>query len=72
MRGATLFSGIGAPECAVPGIDWRWCAEIDAFALAVHAARFPTVVNLGDVTRIDPDAVEWIIDRIVEADAAET
>jgi DNA (cytosine-5)-methyltransferase 1 len=42
----------------VPDIDWRWCAEIDPFASAVHAARFPGVPNLGDVNAIDPDAVE--------------
>lgn len=58
MRGGTLFSGIGAPECAMPWIDWRWAAEIDPFASAVHAARFPGVVNLGDVTKVDADAVE--------------
>jgi DNA (cytosine-5)-methyltransferase 1 len=58
MRGGTLFSGIGAPECAAPFIDWRWAAEIDPFASAVHAHRFPDTVNLGDVTEIDPDAIE--------------
>lgn len=58
MRGGTLFSGIGAPECAAPWIDWRWCAEIEAFPSAVHAARFPSVPNLGDVTKVDWDAVE--------------
>lgn len=58
MKGGTLFSGIGAPELAAPSIDWRWCAEIDSFAAAVHKARFPKIPNLGDVTRIKPDAVE--------------
>jgi DNA (cytosine-5)-methyltransferase 1 len=57
--GGTLFSGIGAPELAGPWVDWRWSAEIDAFAGAVHAARFPDVPNLGDVTRF-PDAVEAV------------
>ena len=52
------FRGIGAPECAAPGFDWRWCAEIDPFASAVHAARFPGVVNLGDVEKIDAGTVE--------------
>jgi DNA (cytosine-5)-methyltransferase 1 len=42
----------------MPGLDWRWCAEIDPFAGAVHAARFPGVPNLGDVNQIEPDAVE--------------
>jgi len=56
MIGATLFSGLGAPECAAPFIDWRWCAEIEPFPAAVHRARFPACVNLGDVTAHDfPD-----------------
>jgi len=58
MKAGTLFSGIGAPECAAPWLDWRWCAEIDPFASAVHAARFPGVVNLGDVEQIDAGTVE--------------
>jgi len=58
MKGGTLFSGIGAPECAMPSIDWRWCAEIDPFASAVHAARFLRVVNLGDVEQIDAARIE--------------
>lgn len=53
MIGATLCSGIGAPECAAPWIDWRWHAEIEAFPAAVHAQRFPGSVNLGDMTAID-------------------
>jgi DNA (cytosine-5)-methyltransferase 1 len=43
---------------ACPDIDWRWCAEIDPFASAVLAARFPDVPNFGDVTKVDWDAVE--------------
>lgn len=49
MKGATCFSGIGAPECAAPWIDWRWSAEIEPFPAAVHAHHFPAAVNLGDV-----------------------
>ncbi|MBK8246135.1 MAG: DNA cytosine methyltransferase [Gemmatimonadetes bacterium] len=58
MKGGTMFSGIGAPECAAPWIDWRWCSEIDLFPSAVHATRFPGVRNLGDVTKVEWDAVE--------------
>jgi DNA (cytosine-5)-methyltransferase 1 len=58
VKGGTLFSGISAPELAAPDIDWRWCAETDPFASAVLAARFPHSVNLGDVTKVDWDAVE--------------
>ena len=58
MRGGTLFSGIGAPEHAAPGIDWRWAAEIDPFAAAVHRQRFPGVPNLGDVRAVNGREVE--------------
>lgn len=58
MTGGTLFSGIGAPEYAMPWIDWRWCAEIESFSSAVHAARFPTVQNLGNVTKVRWEDVE--------------
>jgi DNA (cytosine-5)-methyltransferase 1 len=56
LKGGTLFSGIGSPELAAPWIDWRWCAEIEPFARAVHAVRFGTP-NLGDV-RSFPDVTE--------------
>lgn len=53
MIAATLFSGIGAPEVAMPHWDWRWHAEIEKFPSAVMAARHPQSVNLGDVTAHD-------------------
>ena len=52
MRGATLFSGIGAPEIAAPEIKWVWHAEIDAFPSAVMAHHHGTP-NLGDVSADD-------------------
>lgn len=58
MKGGTLFSGIGAPELAAPEIDWRWCAEIELFASTVLATHYPSVPNLGDVAKVDWDAVE--------------
>jgi DNA (cytosine-5)-methyltransferase 1 len=58
MKGGTLFSGIGAPETAMPEIDWRWRSEIDPFANAVAAARHPHIPNLGNAEEIDADAVE--------------
>ena len=60
MRGGTLFSGIGAPECSAPFIDWRWAAEIEPFPSAVHAARFPGVINLGDVTKVRWEGVDAV------------
>ena len=53
LRAASCFSGIGAPEVAMPHWDWLWCAEIEKFPSAVMAARHPDSVNLGDVTADD-------------------
>lgn len=58
MKGATLFSGIGAPECAAPFIDWRWSADIDDFANAVRAHHWPGVPNLGDVSSMEAGDIE--------------
>lgn len=52
MRGATLFSGIGAPEISAPDIEWVWHAEIEPFPSAVLAHHHGTP-NLGDVTAHD-------------------
>jgi DNA (cytosine-5)-methyltransferase 1 len=68
VKGATLFSGIGAPEQSAPWVDWRWCAEYEPprksgdrpppqFAAAVHAARHGTP-NHGNVEEIDASVVE--------------
>ena len=53
MRAATCFSGIGAPEIAMPGWDWVWHAEIEPFPSAVMAHHHPGSVNLGDVLGAD-------------------
>lgn len=59
MIGATLFSGIGAPETAMPEWRWIWAAEHDPAAktghgfAAVLAERHPDTPNLGDVTADD-------------------
>lgn len=53
MRAATCFSGIGAPETAMPDWRWFWSAEVEPFPAAVHAARHPGAVNLGDVLADD-------------------
>jgi DNA (cytosine-5)-methyltransferase 1 len=57
---ATLFSGIGAPETAMPEWRWAWSAEIERFPSAVLAARHPESRNLGDVTV--PDFTERAAD----------
>jgi DNA (cytosine-5)-methyltransferase 1 len=50
ITAATLFSGIGAPETAMPHWRWPWHAEIEKFPSAVLAQRHPESVNIGDVT----------------------
>jgi site-specific DNA-cytosine methylase len=69
ITAATLFTGIGAPEAAMPDWNWLWGAEVDQFAATVLAARFPGSANLGDVTADDfverakfhgrPDVLVW-------------
>src|SRR5262245_42741299 len=49
MIAATLFSGIGAPEQAMPGWDWIWHSEIEPFANAVLTHWHSQSVNLGDI-----------------------
>lgn len=53
MNAATLFSGIGAPEVAMPHWRWPWHAEIEKFPSAVMAARHSNSINLGDVSAHD-------------------
>lgn len=53
MRGATCFSGIGAPEVAMPWVDWLWHSEIEPFPCAVMAERHPLSENLGDILAAD-------------------
>lgn len=62
MKFATLCSGIGAPECAWQSLGWQaaWCGEIDPFASAVLAHRFAGTPNLGDMTKLNGDALERV------------
>lgn len=50
---ATCFSGIGAPECAMPEWDWVWHSEIGRWPARIHRERIPGSVNIGDVTADD-------------------
>lgn len=56
MIAATMFSGIGAPEVAMPLWDWKWHAEIEKFPNAVMAKHHPRSINLGDVN--EPGFIE--------------
>lgn len=55
MRYVSLFSGIEAASVAWGPLGWEPVAfsEIEPFACAVLNERFPSVPNLGDITRID-------------------
>lgn len=55
MRYLSLFSGIEAASVAWRGLGMEPVAfsEIDAFPSAVLAERFPSVPNLGDITKVD-------------------
>ena len=56
LKGATMCSGIGAPETALPNIQWLWSAEVEKFPSAVLSSRHPGSKNLGDITA--PDFIE--------------
>lgn len=58
LNAATVCSGIGAPETAMPEWQWQFCAEIEPFPSAVLAHHYPNVPNFGDMTRFKewPDA----------------
>lgn len=51
----SLFSGIEAASVAWAPLGWRPLAfaEVDAFPSAVLRERFPSVPNLGDVTKVN-------------------
>ena len=54
MQFGSVCSGIEAATVAWHGLGWRaaWLAEIDKFASALLAHHYPSVPNLGDMTKI--------------------
>lgn len=54
MKYGSVCSGIEAASVAWEPLGWeaQWYAEIEHFPSAVLAHRFPTVPNLGDMTKI--------------------
>lgn len=66
----SLFSGIGAPEKALTnlGIDYDLVgySEIDKYASKAYSLihGVPEAKNLGDITKVDPDALPEDIDLI--------
>lgn len=51
----SLFDGIGGFPLAAArvGIKTIWSSEIEPFPMAVTARRFPSMVNKGDITRLN-------------------
>ena len=64
MRYVSLFSGIEAASVAWGPLGWEPVAfsEIEPFACAVLNERFPSVPNLGDITR---KSVEQVINEMI-------
>lgn len=66
----SLFSGIGAPEKALKnlGIDYDLVAysEIDKYASKAYSLihGVPQTKNLGDITKVDPDALPEDVDMV--------
>ena len=60
MTLGSLFDGIGGWLLAArhAGITPLWASEIEPFPCSVTARHFPNVKQLGDITQIDPDAIE--------------
>lgn len=56
----SLFSGIGGLDLGLERAGMRviWQSEIDPYASKVLAKHWPTVPNLGDVTKVDWSTVE--------------
>lgn len=66
----SLFSGIGAPEKALTNLgiayDLVGYSEIDKYASKAYSLihNIPESKNLGDITKIDPDALPEDIDMV--------
>ena len=61
MRIGSLFSGAGGLDMAVEavfGATTAWHCEVDPAASKVLAHRWPSVPNLGDITKVDWNTVE--------------
>ena len=63
----SMCSGIGGAEVALSrlGFDPIACAEVDPFASAVLAHRFPDVPNEGDLTKADWSKYRGSVDVVV-------
>lgn len=55
LRLGSLFSGSGGFELAgvIAGIKPVWASEIEPFPLLVTKKRFPDILHLGDIKKLD-------------------
>ena len=62
MKLGSLFDGSGGFPLAgaINGIEPVWASEIEPFPIKVTKTRFPRMVHLGDVTKIDGAAIEKV------------
>lgn len=67
MRYLSVFSGIEAASVAWGPLGWEPVAfsEVDDFPSAVLAERFPSVPNLGDITKVDWSPYRGAVDVVV-------
>ena len=67
VRYVSLFSGIEAASCAWGPLGWEAVAfsEIDPFCNAVLATRFPSVPNLGDISKVEWKEMRGEIDVVI-------
>ena len=67
MKYISVCSGIEAATVAWHGLGWEPVAfaEIDAFPSAVLAHHFPTVPNLGDISKVDWRPYRGTVDLVV-------
>lgn len=67
MRYLSVFSGIEAASVAWGTLGWEPVAfsEVDDFPSAVLAERFPSVPNLGDITKVDWSPYRGAVDIVV-------
>ena len=60
MKLGSLFDGSGTCPLAAQavGIIPAWASEIEPFPMAVTASRFPGMVHLGDITKLNGAEIE--------------
>ena len=67
MRYASVCSGVEAASLAWHSLGWKpvWFSEIEPFPCEVLKVRFPSVPNLGDMTKIKGEEYAGCIDLLV-------